>query len=134
HINLQPLVSQTHPKLLQLVLDKPLEPGISYQLVIPPRTAVRQETLPGSLRNVIFDNQPPQLVLIEGLNEKELLLSFNEALDPILTVVTAYYHLDEQEPAEAISGTLPHQVILVFDKLLRPDKTYTLKIAGLEDV
>src|SRR5690606_29655005 len=88
-LDLQPLVNQTDPKLLQLVLNKPLVPGISYHIKIPPRIAVQKQKLPGSLRTIIFDNQPPKLILIEALNENELLVSFNEALDPILSMVTA---------------------------------------------
>ncbi|MEX2592118.1 MAG: lamin tail domain-containing protein [Anditalea sp.] len=133
-IKIQPLVNQTDQRLLQLVLDKALNPDISYQLIIPQRIALSHQTMPGSMRNIIYDKSPPQLVMIKALNENELLVSFNEALDPILSLVTSFYHIDDKEPLEVMPGDLPNQVVLVLGGMLQKDKSYALTVIQLEDL
>src|SRR5690606_24917708 len=129
-----PLVNETNPKLLQLVLDQPLVPDVAYELIIPPRKGLSGQKLPGSRRAVVWDQSPPRLVTVEARNEQELLVSFDEALDPILSLVTVFYQLDGQEPLEVIPGETPHQVILVFSETLQSDKTYELTVVQVEDM
>lgn len=130
---IQPLVNETDPKLLQLVLEQPLIPNLAYELIIPQRKGLDGQKLPGSRRTVVWDQSPPRLVMVEALNEQELLVSFDEALDPILSLVTVFYGLDGQNPLEVIPGEMPHQVILVFSESFQSDKTYELTVVQVED-
>ena len=133
-IQLKPLVNQTDQRMLQLILNHPLIPDISYELSIPPRNTINNQILPGSSRSIILDKSPPELVMIESLSENELLVSFNEALDPILSQVTSFYHLGDTEPLEVLPGDVAHQVILVFNEIFQKDTTYQLDVVQVEDL
>lgn len=133
-VNIRPLVNQTDPRVVQLILDQPLTPNIIYELSIPPRYSIDGKLISGSLRPVIWDQSPPKLLMIEPLNQSELLLSFDEPLDPILLLVPSFYRLGESEPIEVIPGELPHQVILVFGEVLQKDNTYQILVTQLEDL
>lgn len=131
---LRPIVNQSNPHLLQLALSHPLNPDNMYDLVLPPREDHLSKLIPGSIRSVIYDKSPPKLVMIEPLNEVEVLVSFDEALDPILSVVTSFYRVNDQEPMEIIPGEQDHQVILVLDAVLEKDLAYLLTVTQLEDL
>ena len=132
--HLQPIINQSDPRLLQLALSHPLNPDTAYDLVLPPRKDHLEKPIPGSVRNILYDTSPPKLVAIETLNDAEILVSFNEALDPILSLITSFYKLDGQEPIEAIPGDEAHQVILVFDGVLEENTAYLLTVSQLEDL
>jgi hypothetical protein len=133
-MQIQVLVNQTDPKVLQLVLDQALIPHVSYELIVPPRLAVNHQIFPGSIRNIIYDNSPPKLTTIEALDENELLVSFDEALDPILSLVTAFYQVEGKEPLEVIPGDVANQVILVLGENLQKDMSYQLTVNQVEDL
>ena len=132
--HLQPIINQSDPRLLQLALSHPLNPDTVYDLVLPPREDHLEKPIPGSTRSILHDTSPPKLVAVETLNDAEILVSFDEALDPILSLITSFYKLDGQEPIEAIPGDEAHQVILVFDVILRENTAYLLTVSQLEDL
>lgn len=133
-IEVEPLVNQSDPKLLQLILSEALIANQSYELRLPPRRSKDGLSIAGSTRTINHDQSPPEVILIESLNENEILVSFDEALDPVLSLITSYYSLGGEEPIEVIPGTLPHQMILKFGVILEKGKSYELKIIKLEDL
>jgi hypothetical protein len=132
--HLLPIINQSDPHVLQLALSHPLAPNTTYDLVLPPRQDHSGKLIPGSTRNILYDKNPPKLVAIEALNEAEILVSFDEALDPILSLVTSFYSLNGQEPIEVIPGEQGHQVVLVFDAVLEKELAYLLTVIQLEDL
>jgi len=133
-IDIVPLINQSDPKVLQLILSEPLVANQDYQLKLPPRKSEKGPIIPGSTRSVIFDQRPPEIILVDFLNENEIMVSFDEALDPVLSLVNSYYSLDGREPVETIHGELPHQMILLFDFDLEKGRSYALQVVKLEDL
>lgn len=135
HHQIEVIRNNSDPFSLQLVLNPPLIADQEYELVLPHMKSSDGTFIPGSIRTFLYDKSPPQLVGIEALSETEILLTFNEALDPILSVVTSFYHLDEDvEPAEVILVEQDNQVILVFGQPMIYDEQYILTVSGLEDL
>lgn len=131
---LQPIINQSDLHVLQLALSHPLKPNTAYDLVVPTRQDHAKNSIPGSTRSILYDKQPPALTAIDVLNEREILVSFDEDLDPILALITAFYSLNGEEPTEIIPAEQAHQVILVFNTELAKDNTYLLTVKHLEDL
>src|SRR5690606_23876145 len=75
-IDIVPLVNQSNPKVLQLVLSEPLIADQNYDLKLPPRKSEKGPLIPGSTQGIIFDQRPPEIVLVESVNENEIMVSF----------------------------------------------------------
>lgn len=133
-IQLQPIINQSDPRVLQLALSQALVPDKTYELVLPSRLSVDQKHIPGSTRTVLYDKTPPRLVLVESLNENEILVYFDEALDPILSLITSFYSLNGEEPIAVMPGNLSHQVSLAFSSSLAKDQPYNLVVKQIEDL
>nr|MBI1230736.1 hypothetical protein [Cytophagales bacterium] len=133
-LEVQVLVDPTQRNLIQLVIDKPLPNDRYLQLRIPARIAADGTWLPGSIRTVRWDNTPPALQSVEALNPLEVILRFDELLDPILAVVPGFYQIEGMSPTEALIGDEGHEVILKFDQGLPQADSLTVIIEGLEDL
>ena len=133
-IQLQPIIIQSDRRVLQLALSHPLNTNAAYDLVLPARQDHAKNLIPGSTRSILYDKQPPALTAIDVLNEREILVSFDEDLDPILALITSFYNLDGNEPTEIIPVEQAHQVILAFDIELTRGNSYLLTVKQLEDL
>src|SRR5690606_15309704 len=133
-VQIQPIINQTDTRLLQLALSPAISPNIVYDLVLPPREDHGKNAISGSIRRIVYDRRPPALTAIEAINEREIIVSFDEALDPVLALVPSYYQLNGKEPVEVIPAEQAHQVILVYDMELAKGSSYLLTVKQLEDL
>lgn len=133
-IQLQPIINQSDPRVLQLALSHPLNPDTAYELILPPRLDHMKRLIPGSTRHIIYDMSPPQLTAVEAISDVEVLVSFDEALDPILSLVPSFYDVNGKVPVEVISGEQSHQIVLVFDVVFEKELPYLLTVKQLEDL
>ncbi|EON75266.1 hypothetical protein ADIS_4437 [Lunatimonas lonarensis] len=128
-------VNRTQPRQLQLLFSRPLDPNRSYRLRVPPRLDQQGNWLSGSLREILWDNLPPSLQQVEVIRDTELILSFDEPLNPVFAVVTSFYSLEGVQPVEAKLGSAPHQVLLTFAEPLTMVGTEAeITLSGIEDM
>jgi hypothetical protein len=130
---IHPIVNQSDPTRLQLIMEGPLPVAEVLTLQIPPRIAMDGKWLAGSTRTVVWDPSPPNLVEVEVISTNEFMLFFDKPLSPIFSVVPQFYTLEGQFPVEVIPGENLDQVLLVFEQIFEPTEQLILEITGVED-
>ncbi|MBT0812146.1 lamin tail domain-containing protein [Litoribacter ruber] len=133
-ITIQAFRNQTTPELTHLILSKPLEESQSYSLIIPRRKIDERNFLPASRRQIVFDRTPPRVVAAEAYLENEVMVTFDENLDPIMSTVANHYRLDNSSPEAVIQTENPNQVLLQFGFNLEDGKKYELFVFRVEDL
>ncbi len=79
------------------------------------------------------DVTPPEVAEVLGYDEAELLVSFNESLDPVFSEFQINYQLNGLEPsaADLVADSL---IRLQFDEALEPGNEYELRITQIPDL
>ncbi len=122
------------PSGLTLMFDKDLEENLQYSLLFPERKSRRGIEIPGSIRSIVWDITPPELVSVTGLNAHELLLVFSEPIDPAFAMMTENYLLAENEIEKAIPQENPNHVLLLLNKGLINGISYLLEVNQIPDL
>ncbi|WP_143959539.1 lamin tail domain-containing protein [Litoribacter populi] len=133
-ISIQAFTNQTAPELTHLILSKPLEESQTYTLLLPRRKVDSRNFLPGSRRIIVFDRTAPKIGSVEAHLENEIMVTFDEDLDPIMAMVANHYQLDGVHPQMVISAENSNQVILHFGAPLEDKSTYNLFVHRIEDL
>jgi hypothetical protein len=79
------------------------------------------------------DSKPPQLLSLTVVNEKELLLQFNEELLPSAIDVT-HFHVNSFECASASLSTDGISIQLIFSTSFLNGVDYLITISGIQDI
>ncbi len=129
-----PILNQSDPTRLQLVMDGPMPEAEILTLKIPPRKSKDGKWLAGSTRTLIWDPNPPRLMDVRVISAKEFILYFDKPLSPVFAVIPQFYSLEGQSPVEAVLGESSEQVLLVFIDNFEDSSVLSLELSGLEDM
>ncbi|MCH7397923.1 lamin tail domain-containing protein [Belliella sp. DSM 107340] len=120
-------------KVFDLLSDSPFEEGITYTLRIPSRKTLRGKQLNGSYRDFVWDATPPEVVRVDGISSREIVLVFSEPLDPIFAMILSFYKINGREPMEAQIQGNGNSMILKWDFDFEENRIYVLGIEGVAD-
>ncbi len=82
---------------------------------------------------IVQDVTPPKIVSVRGFDERELLVQFNEAVDPVFSQFLLNYKLDGIEPEE-VELKADSLIRLFFSQPLEKAKEYSLQIIEIPDL
>lgn len=85
------------------------------------------------LVNFIEDNIPPRLTQLKGYTNNELLVEFDEPVDPVFSVFPLSYKLDEEMP-ETVRPLNDSSVIVKFGKELEEGRKYRFAVSQIPDL
>ncbi|MFD2034205.1 lamin tail domain-containing protein [Belliella marina] len=117
-----------------LISKESFEESVSYTIEIPPRKTIRGKQLHGSFRDFVWDATPPEVVRVDGIGDREILVIFSEPIDPVFAVILSYYKINGQEPIESHIQGNRNSVILKWGFGFEDNQEYVLQIENIPDL
>ncbi|GAB3011026.1 hypothetical protein GCM10027284_32860 [Cyclobacterium sediminis] len=134
NLELEPFLSQSYPKQIQVLISSPLQQGLQLTLKIPPRQERNKRILPGSQRPISWNPSAPQLLEVAVLPENQIALYFDKELDPVLALVPQFYSISDQNPQTVTLEEGGKLVLLTFENTWPNNVALTLQVQQLEDL
>ncbi|WP_339924174.1 lamin tail domain-containing protein [uncultured Cyclobacterium sp.] len=122
---------------LLLLTPAPLISGESYQLDISNLQDCNTVPMEESSLSFTYDGSPPVAKNVWGIDEKTMVLIFDEAIDPVEAIKAANYQLVQNKEITfkpSVTEEVPKEVQLGLSDALIIGETYQLKINNIVDL
>ena len=127
-------ISFPEPHIIQLESEQAFEEEQVFTLILGPRQNARGYTVPGSKRDFVWDDTPPELVSVFPVKNDKILLVFSEALDPVFAIIPSNFHINNVNPTSILIQPNPHQLILEWGIEFVEGMEYSMAINGISDL
>ncbi|WP_373492975.1 lamin tail domain-containing protein [Aquiflexum sp.] len=127
-------ISFPKPNIIQLESNRAFSEGQIFSLEMGVRKNIRGYVIPGSKRDFVWDNTPPEIVNVFPVNREKILVVFSEPLDPVFAVIPSAYQINGTQPISVLIQPNPNQLILEWEFKFENRKEYTLAIDGISDL
>ena len=125
------------PYTLLLSTPAPLISGEGYQLNIANLQDCNAVPMEGSTLTFTYDGSPPKVMNLWGIDEKTLVLVFDEDIDPVEALKSANYQFVQSEEISfqaSVREEAPKEVQLDLSEALIMGKTYQLSLTNIADL
>ena len=85
------------------------------------------------LGNFVQNLTPPKIISVKGYAAKEILIGFDEPVDPVFSLFPLAYKLDSLEP-QSINSLNDSTLILRFEDNLKEGENYSLSVRQIPDL
>ncbi|EPR68984.1 lamin tail domain-containing protein [Cyclobacterium qasimii] len=122
---------------LLLSTPAPMISGDSYELTISNLQDCNAVPMEENTLTFTYDGSPPQAMDVWGIDEKTLILVFDEAIDPVEALKSANYQFVQSEEISfqaSVTEETPNEVQLSFSDTLLIGETYNLAVTNIADL
>ncbi|MEM6844033.1 MAG: lamin tail domain-containing protein [Bacteroidota bacterium] len=124
------------PNLVHLVFSNPLTPNREHELFIEELLDAQGRQLSTPIYRFYFDRQAPRINSVQAIDEKTLLVYFDEVPDSLSATNILHYQLDTDsiEVTRVILLRGNRVVRLTLNHVLTPEVGYELEVLGIADL
>ncbi|MEO0330150.1 MAG: lamin tail domain-containing protein, partial [Bacteroidota bacterium] len=127
-------LDRSYPNIIHLILANPLTENREHELFIDQLRNEQNELLGTPIYRFYFDRRSPNVDSVVAMNERTLLVYFDEKLDSLTATHALHYQLSTHTVEQVNLEENRRVVRLQLDTALLPEVEYELEVLGIADL
>jgi len=127
-------LDRNHPNIIRLILANPLSENREHEVRIDQLRDEQDKLLGTPVYRFYFDRRSPGVDSVVAIDERRLLVYFDEKVDSLTATNTLHYQLSTHTIEQADLEENMRVVRLQLDTVLIPEIEYELEVLGIADL